>query len=105
LEINFLEIAQKELDDAIEYYNHEVHDLGDAFLIEVLNALDRIGKFPEAWASMLKTNQKMPDPEFYLWNNLPNAKKRNLDRGNCKSPQKAGLLEESNLKLAEILIG
>jgi hypothetical protein len=27
---HFLEIAQKELDDAIDYYNHEVHGLGDA---------------------------------------------------------------------------
>jgi hypothetical protein len=27
MEIIFLEIAQKELDDAIEYYNYEVHGL------------------------------------------------------------------------------
>ena len=49
MKINFLEIAQIELDDAIEYYNYEVPGLGDAFLTEVLNALDRIGEFPEAW--------------------------------------------------------
>ena len=48
MKINFLEIAQIELDDAIEYYNYESHGLGDAFLTEVLNALDRIGEFPEA---------------------------------------------------------
>ena len=42
MKINFLEIAQLELDDAIEYYNYEVPGLGDAFLTEVLNAL-RIG--------------------------------------------------------------
>lgn len=45
MRINFLEIAQIELDDAIEYYNYEVPGLGDAFLTEVLNALDRIGEF------------------------------------------------------------
>ena len=32
MRIRFLEIAQIELDDAIEYYNYEVPGLGDAFL-------------------------------------------------------------------------
>ena len=49
MKISFLEIAQIELDDAIDYFNYEVPGLGDAFLNEVLNALDRIGEFPEAW--------------------------------------------------------
>jgi toxin ParE2 len=49
MRINFLQIAQIELDDAIDYYNYEIPGLGDAFLTEVLNALDRIGEFPEAW--------------------------------------------------------
>ena len=49
MKIDFLEIAQIELDDAIEYYNYEAPGLGDAFLTEVLNALNRIGEFPEAW--------------------------------------------------------
>ena len=39
MKIRFLEIAQFELDDAIEYYNSEAEGLGDAFLTEVLNAL------------------------------------------------------------------
>ena len=49
MKIRFLEVAQIELDDAIEYYNYEASGLGNEFLAEVLNALDRIGKFPEAW--------------------------------------------------------
>ncbi|MEW6326247.1 MAG: type II toxin-antitoxin system RelE/ParE family toxin [Thermodesulfobacteriota bacterium] len=49
MRIRFLETAQTELDEAIEYYNYETPGLGEAFLAEVLNALDRIGKFPEAW--------------------------------------------------------
>lgn len=48
MRINFLQIAQIELDDAIDYYNYELPGLGDAFLSEVLNALDRIGEYPEA---------------------------------------------------------
>jgi len=47
--IRFLEMAQIELDEAIEYYNYEASGLGEKFLTEVLKALDRIGKFPEAW--------------------------------------------------------
>jgi hypothetical protein len=31
MKIKFLEIAQVELDDAIEYYNYESPGLGDAF--------------------------------------------------------------------------
>jgi mRNA-degrading endonuclease RelE of RelBE toxin-antitoxin system len=49
MKIYFLEIAQIELDEAVEYYNYEVTGLGDVFLAEVLNTLDRIGEFPEAW--------------------------------------------------------
>jgi hypothetical protein len=41
MKINILEIAQIELDDAIEYFNYEVPGLGDDFLTEVLNTLDR----------------------------------------------------------------
>jgi len=48
MRIRFLEIAHIELDEVIEYYNYEEPRLGDAFLTEALNALDRIGKFPEA---------------------------------------------------------
>ena len=49
MKINFLEIAQIELDDAIEYYEYQLPGIGDAFLEDILKALDRIGKFPEAW--------------------------------------------------------
>ena len=48
MRIRFLEIAQIELDETIEYYNYEFPGLGDTFLTEVLKALDRIGRFPEA---------------------------------------------------------
>jgi hypothetical protein len=49
MRIRFLEIAQIELDEAIAYYDYEVPGLGEAFLTDVLNSLDRIGKFTEAW--------------------------------------------------------
>ncbi|MFO7891441.1 MAG: hypothetical protein R6V04_14010 [bacterium] len=49
MKIQFLKVAQIELDEAVQYYNYESSNLGEDFLKEVLNTLDRIGKFPKAW--------------------------------------------------------
>lgn len=49
MEIRFFEIAQIELDEAIEYYNSESPGLGNSFLLETLNAIERIRRFPNAW--------------------------------------------------------
>jgi toxin ParE2 len=64
MKINFLEIAQIELDDAVEFYNYEVPGLGDAFLAEVLNALNRIGEFPEAWHPCSKRTRRCQTRRF-----------------------------------------
>lgn len=45
MKIQFLKVAQIELDEAVQYYNYESPNLGEDFLKEVLNTLDRIGKF------------------------------------------------------------
>ncbi len=58
MRIRFLEIAQIELDEAIEYYNREAPGLGEVFQTEVLKALDRIGKFPEAWYPYSKRTRR-----------------------------------------------
>jgi hypothetical protein len=57
--IRLLEIAQIELDEAIDYYNYQAPGLGDAFLTEVLNASDRIGEFPEAWQQCSKRTSRI----------------------------------------------
>jgi hypothetical protein len=49
MEIRFLDVAQQELDEAIEYFNCESSGLGDQFLLEVLDALARVRQFPNAW--------------------------------------------------------
>ena len=64
MKIKFLEIAQVELDDAIEYYNYESPGLGNAFLTEVLNALDRTGEFPEAWHPCSKRTRRCQTRRF-----------------------------------------
>ena len=49
MNVRVLEIAQQELDEAISYYNGQVAGLGDAFLLEVVAAIERIRRFPEGW--------------------------------------------------------
>ncbi len=49
MKVEFLTEAQNELDDAIEFYNSDQGGLGKRFLEEILNTLDRIIKYPEAW--------------------------------------------------------
>lgn len=49
MKIQLLEAAKVELDEAIDYYNHEAPGLGEEFLIEILNVFGRIDKYPEAW--------------------------------------------------------
>ena len=47
--VKFLETAQIELDESVEYYNREVSGLGMKFLEEVLRSLDVIVSYPDAW--------------------------------------------------------
>jgi hypothetical protein len=46
--VRFLQIAKRELDDAVDYYNREKPGLGYEFLWEVFFAIDRIRQFPRA---------------------------------------------------------
>lgn len=48
-EIRFLEIAQVEFDETVDYYNFESPGLGDEFLLEALEAIEHIKQFPKAW--------------------------------------------------------
>jgi len=47
--VRVLEVAQRELDEAVSYYNGQVAGLGDAFLLETVAAIERIRQFPDAW--------------------------------------------------------
>ena len=46
MNIEILEIAQKELDDAVLYYELEQHGLGSRFKGAVRQSIDRIKKYP-----------------------------------------------------------
>ena len=41
--------ADKELDDAINYYNEEIPGLGEVFYEEFIRAADLVSLFPSAW--------------------------------------------------------
>jgi plasmid stabilization system protein ParE len=47
--VRFLEVAEAELEAAINYYNLKKTGLGQAFLIEIKATVSRIANFPEAW--------------------------------------------------------
>jgi len=49
MKIRFLRAAQIELYEAVDYYDYEQPGLGSSFLQEMMNTLDRVGKFPDAW--------------------------------------------------------
>ena len=52
MNVRILEVARRELDEAIEHYNGEEPGLGGAFLVEVLATIERIRRFPEGWHPM-----------------------------------------------------
>jgi len=64
MKIQLLEAAKVELDEAIDYYNHEAPGLGEDFLIEILNVLGRIDKYPEAWHPLSRRTRRCRTRRF-----------------------------------------
>lgn len=64
MKVKFLDEAQRELDEAIEFYNNESYGLGSVFLQEVLNAIDRIANFPTAWHPLSKNTRRCQTRRF-----------------------------------------
>ena len=64
MKIRFLDIAQYELDETIDYYNYESPGLGNEFLTEVLSTLDRIAQFPKAWHPISKRTRRCQTRRF-----------------------------------------
>lgn len=49
MNVRVLAVAQRELDEVVQYYNGQAPGLGDAFLLETIAAIDRIRRFPQGW--------------------------------------------------------
>lgn len=58
MKVRFLKAAQHELDDAIEYYNAEIPELGHAFLMETLAVLERIRQFSHGWHPLSENTRR-----------------------------------------------
>ena len=64
MKVEFLEEAQHELDEAIEYYDNEVEGLGQIFLDEVLSTIERFTKFPNAWHPLTESTRRCQTRRF-----------------------------------------
>jgi len=64
MKIKFLDEAKYELDETVDYYNFESPGLGDAFLQEVLNSLERIVNFQEAWHPLSENTRRCQTRRF-----------------------------------------
>ena len=58
MKIEFLDIAQLELDESFEYYEMQQLKLGYRFVYEVKNTIDRISYFPSAWQQITKNTRR-----------------------------------------------
>ena len=58
MEVKFNELAVKEMNDAIAYYELQYSGLGAAFKVEIKKAVNRIIKYPKAWLSVDEDIQK-----------------------------------------------
>ena len=58
MDIEFIEPATIELDDAIDYYNLQLQGLGKKFFEEVLQTINLISVFPEVWVKNSEYTRK-----------------------------------------------
>jgi plasmid stabilization system protein ParE len=64
MDIRFLDVAQEEFDEAVEYYNAQSPGLGDEFLLEVLSTLERVRQFPHAWHPYTENSRRCQTRRF-----------------------------------------
>lgn len=58
MELSFHELAERELNDAAEFYNHQQRGLAAAFITEVERCSDLILQYPEAGPILLGTTRR-----------------------------------------------
>lgn len=64
MRVRFLKVSQIELEEAIQFYEHEIPGLGATFLTEVVHTLNRIAKYPEAWQPFTKRTRRCQTRRF-----------------------------------------
>lgn len=58
MKVDFLSIAEIELNEAVDYYNKQSEGLGFELAYEVQKTIERIIRFPEAWTRLSKRTRK-----------------------------------------------
>ncbi len=58
MKIEFIQPAEDELNNAIEYYNRLSPGLGYEFALEIKRSLERIARFPKAWSPLSKRTRR-----------------------------------------------
>ena len=58
MKVSFIEPAFLELKDTIDFYNHEITELGNKFYEELLSKIVLIEKFPQIWSKNSKHTRK-----------------------------------------------
>ena len=58
MKVRFLEIAQAEFENGVDYYNQESPGLGYEFADEVLKTIARITSNPSAWQPLSKRTRR-----------------------------------------------
>lgn len=56
--VEFLETAENELKEAINYYNEQNDGLGFEFALEVQKTIERISQYPDAWTELSKRTRR-----------------------------------------------
>ena len=64
MKVEFLAEAEKELIDAIKFYNNESEGLGFEFAAEVSRTVLRIVEYPAAWTSISKRTRRCRTNRF-----------------------------------------
>ena len=64
MKIRYLEAADAEFQETIDYYNEQRSDLGFEFSDEVKNAITRIQNYPSAWTPLSKRTRRIQVHRF-----------------------------------------
>lgn len=63
-DFSFLEPAQIEFEEAVNYYNAQRPGLGDDFAREVAVTISRILRYPEAWSKLSRRTRRCRTNRF-----------------------------------------
>jgi hypothetical protein len=72
MEIRFLDVVQQEFDEAVDDYKAESPGIGGEFLLDALDALERVRQFPHAWHAY-REQPAVSDATVSLRHRLPNS--------------------------------